>query len=233
MVSSSEPAPRTARQPEVPLDTAILEAARDILALEGLDGLSMRAVAERVGVSATAIYHYFAGKQDLVDRVVESGFRRFTGYLAEAVARERPGSLERIGAVGEAYIRFALENREYFRVIFSVQPTSPRVVEDLPGGGGYRLLRTSIDEAMAQGEMRSDIDPDTVALYLWSVVHGLVTLELACRLHGPSAEHCAPSDVAHPSPVATFGAFRSLIAAGLRPPPASHSCAPARAGGDA
>ena len=56
--------------------TAILEAARDLLALQGLEALSMRAVARRVGVSATAIYHYFESKETLVHCVVQTGYQR-------------------------------------------------------------------------------------------------------------------------------------------------------------
>ena len=62
-------------------DTAILEAARDLLAEGGIDALSMRAVAARVGVSATAIYNYFENKQALVESVISIGFERFDNYL--------------------------------------------------------------------------------------------------------------------------------------------------------
>ncbi len=110
-------------------ETAILEAARDLLADGGMDALSMRAVAARVGVSATAIYNYFENKRALVERVISMGFERFDGYLREAVVDRPKGSAERLRSLGEAYIRFALENRAYFRVLFSI---------DQAGGPGSR-----------------------------------------------------------------------------------------------
>ena len=62
--------PRLAEPPRATdTETAILVAARDLLAEGGLDALSMRAVAARVGISATAIYNYFTNKQALVRRV--------------------------------------------------------------------------------------------------------------------------------------------------------------------
>lgn len=162
-------------------EEAILEAARDLIAEGGLEAMSMRAVADRVGVSATALYHHFANKQALIDRVVHQAFERF-GEELELAARAHPrGSLERVAALGEAYVRFSIEHEAYFRVIFSIAAPNPREVEELPHGAGYPLLRQSIVDAMASGTMRS-ADPDLMAHYLWSHVHGIVTLALSCRI---------------------------------------------------
>jgi AcrR family transcriptional regulator len=151
------------------------------MAQGGIEAISMRAVAERVGVTATALYHYFQNKQELVDRVVRSAFERFGAHLDEAARPHPVGSVGRITALGEAYIRFAVENEAYFRLIFSIELKDPRSLEDLPGGGGYPLLRQCVVDAMAAGALRP-ADPDQVALYLWSLVHGIVTLALTCRL---------------------------------------------------
>ncbi len=161
-------------------EAAILEAVRDLLAEGGLPALSMRAVASRVGVSATAIYNYFENKEDLVRRVVTRGFERFAGYLREAIVALPVGSRERLRALGQAYIRFALENREYFRVIFASHAETPRDIEELPEGGGYELLWQSVVDAMEVGAVR-EADPDLVVLYLWTHVHGLVSLLLTCE----------------------------------------------------
>ena len=166
----------------------ILEAARDVIAAGGLEALSMRGVAERVGVSATALYHHFANKQALVDAVVQMAFERFGAEMEQAARAHPTGSLERVAALGEAYVRFAVEHEAYFRVIFSIAAPNPREVEDLPHGAGYPLLRQSIAEAMASGAMRA-ADPDLMAHYLWAHVHGIVTLALSCRLsHCPACE---------------------------------------------
>ncbi len=161
-------------------ETAILEAARDLLADGGMDALSMRAVAARVGVSATAIYNYFENKRALVERVISMGFERFDGYLREAVVDRPKGSAERLRSLGEAYIRFALENRAYFRVLFSMHADLPQEIEELPEAGGYSLFRQSVVDAMEAGTIRQ-ADPDLVVLYLWTHVHGLVTLLLGCK----------------------------------------------------
>jgi AcrR family transcriptional regulator len=191
---------------------AILEAARDLLAEGGLTAVSMRSVADRVGVSATALYHYFENKQDLVDRVVKSAFERFGTYLDEAIAQHPQGSFGRVRAIGEAYISFALENEAYFRVMFSIQLRDHlRTVEDLPGGGGYPVLKQCVTEAMDAGAMRR-ADPDIVAHFLWAMAHGIVTLALSCRLTGCEACQAEAGDV---SPMDLFHAFGPLIRHGL------------------
>jgi AcrR family transcriptional regulator len=196
------------RAESVQSEAAILDAARDILATRGVEGLSMRQVADQVGVSATAIYHYFDGKQDLVNRVVLSAFQRFGSYLHEAMESHPKGSVERIVALGEAYIRFALENQAYFRVMFSIAPEDRAALEELPDAGGYHLLRTAVAEAVEVGTIR-DTDAevlaalgeigmparshaDVLSMFLWSTVHGLVTLALCgaadrCQVEGMSS----------------------------------------------
>ncbi len=190
------------------IETQIVDATRDLIADRGLPALSMRAVAERVGVSATAIYHYFDGKQDLVDRVVGSAFARFGEYMESAMDCHPRGSMERVRALGEAYMSFALENVAYFRVIFSIQIAHPRDLADLPGGGGYPILRRAVVEAMESGAMRR-ADPDLASLFLWSTVHGLVTLVLACRLE--PRDECGES----PTPQGLFELFGPFLREGL------------------
>jgi AcrR family transcriptional regulator len=120
-------------------EAAILDAARDVLAEEGLEALSMRAVGARVGLSATALYNYVENKQALVDRVVARGFRRFESYMWRAVESVPSGGFERLHALGTAYLRFARENEQYFKIMFTIQPEDPREIE--AGGRGRRDRR--------------------------------------------------------------------------------------------
>ncbi|MBT8461687.1 MAG: TetR/AcrR family transcriptional regulator [Gemmatimonadetes bacterium] len=198
-------------------ETAILEAARNLLAEGGLDALSMRAVAAQVGLSATAIYHWFEGKEDLVDRVVAHGFQRSEAYMRKSIEHIPAGSMERVSALGEAYIRFALENREYFKIIFAIQTPAPRHMEDVPGQGGYRVLRECVVEAMEAGNMRKT-EPDIVVLYLWSLVHGLVTIFMACDPQDLLAETgCCEGLDERELTIGLFERFRDVVRIGLQP----------------
>ena len=205
------------------LPDAILRIARDVLAVHGLDALSMRSVADKAGVSATAIYHHFESKQALVEEVVSRGYRRFGDYLEAAIAPHPKGSIERLAAIGEAYIRFALENQEYFRVIFGIRSHTPRSINELPGGGGYFVLRQCVVDAMEAGTIRCDAEPDVVVHLLWSVAHGLVTLELACGITNPEAEGCPGEGKG--SPIDLFRAFRRFVENGIAADPGRSAAA--------
>ena len=194
-------------------ESAILAATRELLVAGGIEALSMRAVAERVGLSATAIYHHFANKQALVDRVVHDAFERFGTEMTQAAARHPQGSLERVQALGQAYVRFAVENETYFRVIFSIAAPHPRDPAELPHEGGYPVLRQSIVDAMASGAMR-EADPDVMAYYLWTHVHGIVTLALSCKL----SECGACTGVEVPVALELLHAFGPLLRDGIAGP---------------
>lgn len=197
----------------------ILIATRDLIIEQGLQSTSMSQIARRAGVGMGTIYNYFENKEDLVRRVVSLGFERFDGYLREAAAEWPRGSRERVRALGRAYLRFALENRQYFRVLFMMHGDLPEEIEELPQGGSYSLFRQSIVDAMEAGTIcRSD--PDLVVLYLWSSVHGLVGLLLSC---GPDAR-CRHSGE-RLSALELFADFGDLVYNGLRP-------RAARGGGD-
>ncbi|UCG89260.1 MAG: TetR/AcrR family transcriptional regulator [Gemmatimonadota bacterium] len=211
------------KQGSAQVEQAILDAARDLLAGGGQDALSMRQVADHVGVSATAIYHYFQGKQDLVNRVVLKAFERFGSYLREAMDSHPQGSAERFGALGEAYLRFALENEAYFRIMFSMQARDPAVLEQVPEGGGYHLLRRAVADALAAGTIRipdspagdlaapvrrGDADPDVIAMFLWCTVHGLVSLWLC-----GAANRCHVA--AAPTVIDMYRTFIPMVAHGI------------------
>jgi AcrR family transcriptional regulator len=195
------------------VEQAALDAARDLLASGGLEGLSMRSVAERVGVSATALYRYFENKEALIGRVVQRGFRQFGDYLQAAADQYPRGSMERVRALGEAYLGFAIENQSYFRVLFSIHHGGRHTLDDLPEGGGYGLLRQAVVDAIAAGSIRR-ADPDHVVMFLWSLTHGLLTISMACNI-----EHCpefGPETVSR-SPADLFRAFGLFVQHGIAP----------------
>jgi AcrR family transcriptional regulator len=196
--------------------TAILAAARDILAEGGLDALSMRAVAARVGTTPTAIYHYFEGKDDLVGQVVAHGFRQSEVHLWKAVERFPKGSIDRLAALGEAYIRFAMDHRPYFTIIFGIGSEEPRRLDEVPGRGGYGVMRQCVVDAIENGTIRPG-DPDTIVLYLWSIVHGLVTIALAFDSEAMLKDTAITVPDDESAPRHLYRSFRQLIEHGLVP----------------
>ncbi len=197
-------------------EAAILAAARDLLAEGGLEALSMRAVAARIGTTPTAIYHYFQNKDDLVGQVVARGFQQSEAHLWRAIEPFPVGSIERLAVLGEGYIRFALEHEPYFKVIFGIRTDQPRKLDDVPGRGGYGVLRHCVVDAMEAGTIRT-ADPDIVVLFLWSIVHGLVTISMACESESLLEDTAIEIPTGETAPAFLFRQFRDLIDMGLVP----------------
>lgn len=204
------------REPPALGDTeaAIYTAARDLLAEGGLDALSMRAVASRVGTTPTAIYHYFESKEELVEKVVIRGFQQSEAHLWRSIEGLPVGSLDRLVALGQAYIRFAVEHQPYFKIIFGIQTACPRELDDVPGRGGYGVLRQCVVDAIEAGTIRPG-DPDTIVLYLWSVVHGLVTIFMACECGSMLEDTAIEIPEGESAPGHVFGRFREIVEGGL------------------
>lgn len=189
----------------------ILRAARALLSERGTAGLVMRKVAERAGITAGAIYRHFPDKQTLVDRVVDLAFQHLELRLFKSIAPLPVGSFQRVVALGGAYIDFAEENREEFKILFDPFRSEPRKVRDFPGRI-YPILSDCIADAIQSGELRSS-DPDLAAFHLWSRVHGVVMLLMACDF-SDELSHCAPEL----TPSSLFEATRELIAFGMLHP---------------
>ena len=169
----------------------------------------MRAVAARAGVTVGAIYKHFPGKDALVDYVVGEAFQEFELRLLRAIAPLPVGSFERIAALGNAYIALSEDYEEHFKVLFAPVRTRGRKLADLPGQAGYGVLRQCVVEAMDSGCIR-EADPDLVAFFLWSRVHGIVTLLWACDFRG-----VLPVSASQLTPTHLFEATREFIASGL------------------
>lgn len=173
------------------LRTRILEAARDILSEEGLDALSMRAIAERIEYSPATIYLYFRDKDDLIRTVVGEGFRIMGEYIRRALDDEdgSTGAMARYRALGRAYVGFALENTAYLNVMFEL----PRVAQmecpepcddDVPltqDEVSWSLAVRSLEQAAEAGEIDLP-NPFRGALIGWAMMHGLVALYVGGHL---------------------------------------------------
>ena len=159
----------------------ILSAARSLHAAGGAEACAMRAVAERAGITPGAIYRHFDDKEALVARVVELAFQHFERFLLDSIVSQPVGSFARIAALGEAYIGFARDNEEEFKILFNPLVASRKKLHEIPGQAGYPIMLRCIEEAIDAGVVRKT-DPRLVAFYLWSRVHGIVMLLLACDL---------------------------------------------------
>lgn len=164
----------------------ILAAARELFLTGGAEAVTMRSVAERVGVTATALYRHFDSKEALLQAVIRAGFEGFGSYLYRALEGATP--VERLRLSGERYLEFALEQPQMYRTIFMApRPTEAPCEPEKPGQAPtFRFLTDRVRECMLEGLLRQD-EPEAVALAIWAHVHGLVALHLSGALGVPEA----------------------------------------------
>jgi AcrR family transcriptional regulator len=165
------------------LRNALIEAAATLIVEKGIDNVSLREVARKAGVSHAAPYHHFSNKSGLLAAVAEEGFSRFNGYQERAfrMARTKP-PLDRLKALGHAYIRFAVANPSFFRIMFRYDISDPYkypLFTALSKKTFDRLFDTISECLKAKNLTVNPLEP---AIRAWALVHGLVTLWLDGRL---------------------------------------------------
>jgi AcrR family transcriptional regulator len=151
-------------------------------ARQGVDGVSMRQLAEELGCSPMTPYRYFRNKEEILAAVRAAAFDRFANALEEA-ARQARGDLRAGGqAVGEAYVRFALEDPEAYRLMFDMaQPHPDRYPELVRASSRARQLMSAALEALVKAGIFAG-DPQLMGHVFWATLHGLVVLHLAGKL---------------------------------------------------
>jgi AcrR family transcriptional regulator len=158
----------------------ILACALDQYLDQGLKGLSMRKIAEKLEVSATAIYRHYRNKEDLLNNIIGEAIKVFGNYLFASLAGKTPE--ERLNLGGEAYINFALEQRNYYEVIFLApdQLGQECMPEDLRNKSmaTFQFLIDRVQECMESGHIKKN-DPYSVAMTIWAHSHGLISIYLA------------------------------------------------------
>jgi AcrR family transcriptional regulator len=163
----------------------ILHAAKELFLEQGYDQTTIRRIAERVGISAPALYLYFRDKEALMLALCDQTF----GYLLESVAeieRDVEDPVERLHRFGEAYVRFGLTHPDEYRLVFlnsdipeAIRQTGHRTPIDdptRPGVGGamvFSRLVACLKAAEASG-VKLNYPPDTCAELCWMGLHGLV-----------------------------------------------------------
>lgn len=161
------------------LKPALIQAGLDILEEKGLDALSLRAIASRVGVSHTAPKNHFDSFHGLLAAIAAEGFRRHAAEMRKGVEGASNGR-ERLDAASKGYVRFARENQALFSLMFS-----PRFHENAgdelsaAGRESYSVLE-EIAEGLDWQKRGPGLGPDTenlrTQLMLWAFVHGYASL---------------------------------------------------------
>jgi AcrR family transcriptional regulator len=165
----------------------ILDAARELFATYGYEGVSMRKIAEKIEYSATTIYQHFADKETLIKELCYSDFRHLAATLKDLLKLKDP--IDGIRKCGMAYVQFAVAYPNHYRLMFMTPfPAMTKnegeecEAKGNPDTDSYALLRQLVENAAVCGVLRkSNKDLELVVQTLWAGVHGVAALEIVMK----------------------------------------------------
>jgi AcrR family transcriptional regulator len=159
----------------------ILNAAADLLAETGDEqAVSIRAIADAVGVTPPSIYLHFADKDSLLQAVCDARFAELDAVISTA-AQGADDPVEALTQTAQAYVRFGLENPEHYRLLFMDRPNGVQMPDGDPReANGFRHVVHLVQDCIDRGVFRP-MDPFLGAITLWAAVHGITSLLISKR----------------------------------------------------
>ena len=168
------------------LERALVDTALLMIQQDGLQALTLRGVGARLGVSRTALYRHFDGKEALLARVASEGFKRFHEALSSAVARAEARRGDPMAAMAVAYSQFARSHPSHYQTMFSGVLTDGKRYPELQrcGEAAFNVLVDAIRRGQADGRIRCG-NPVPLAEITWALSHGIATLGMANQVPEP------------------------------------------------
>lgn len=150
---------------------AVLDEVERIVEDDGLETVSLRACAKRVGVSHSALFRHFSDKRHVLTAFAIRSAHRMAHAIEQKVAKAEPG--EKFLAAGLAYIDYAMRNPGPFRVVFREDVIEPTDLD-------YRQAMDKLGACLAIGGHGggNDLSLGPKALLAWASVHGIATLHV-------------------------------------------------------
>lgn len=151
----------------------------------GVESLSLREIAKKIGVTHSAPNKHFTKKESLLASLIEMGFLQFKSALLAGKKDIELHPREAFISMGVSYLRFAQENPELYRLMFSnsIQDLSEYPACERAGSESFDVLLSAVVTLQTQGILKQS-DPKEMAYMIWSFTHGYVMLVLDGRLQG-------------------------------------------------
>lgn len=159
----------------------IIHNARRILVEQGMDRLSIRALADSIDYTPGALYKYFGSKEELVDAVRADCFMRLNNFIATHM-QSAGSAAEMLLAGGMAYIEYAGRQPQEYHLMFNIEPS--RATSGEQRALAMRALLQIVQIGMANGEFAPQGAYDTTAItyHCWATVHGIASLHTTVLL---------------------------------------------------
>jgi AcrR family transcriptional regulator len=161
------------------LKEALIAAGLEILSEQGVEGLSLRNVAKKVGVSHTAPYNHFSDKQALLAAISTAGHEQLYQTLSDTFKKSKTDCTEIIPEIAWAYLQFALDDPGRFKLMFSgaLEEESNHPDYQQVALKNIAVLEQIITDCQASGQLPAS-QVQLAAIKLWSTVHGYTILML-------------------------------------------------------
>lgn len=175
------PKPKT-EQAREQLRTLIIDHARDLFVSKGVEAVTMREIAKRIGYSATSIYLHFADKEALLRAICDTDFLKLATALKEILAIADP--IERMVAFGQGYARFALSYPNHYRLMFMTPhlpytPSQTALQQNNAEQDAYFQLKMVINDVYLAGGFKDTMqDAELIAQTVWAGIHGVCALQI-------------------------------------------------------
>jgi AcrR family transcriptional regulator len=161
--------------------------ARSVLAAEalfaqgGIGAVTMRNLASELGCSATMPYSYFDNHEALISALRGAVFARFADSQREVA--QKPGSARhQLARIGRAYVDFALQHPDAYKLMFTLEPPKERYPElERETKRSFAPLLSAMKDAVKTGEVQGPAS--TAAHLFWAQLHGLVSLQFANKFN--------------------------------------------------
>jgi AcrR family transcriptional regulator len=158
------------------LGNALITLALEHIQRDGIAQLSVRKLSEEIGVSPGAAYRHFADKQSLLDALALLGFQMLGERMTKSIAKATT-SQEKLEACGQAYVLFAYENPDHFRLMFEgIDPANTKVYI------AFKQLAAILQEVLGVIGYKNEMTKDELIGAVWSSVHGMSMLLVEHRL---------------------------------------------------
>lgn len=179
------------------LKNALIKAGVEILAKEGVGGLSLRKVAQRAGVSHSAPYAHFPDKQSLIAAISTEGFNQLYAELGAAISPHSKSPKKQLLEGSQAYVRFALKNSDTFKIMFSgvleKEKDYPSFVEI--SSKTFKLV-VEVVQACQNAGVLPTAPANLMAVSVWGQIHGIVSLALEGQISHSVLEKIKIEDIA-------------------------------------
>lgn len=164
------------------LRNLIINTAKILFLNKGIEYVTIRNIAANIDYSIGTIYLYFKDKNEILLEIVNSGFSILKEYIINSKTTEYP--LEELLNIGNSYIRFALENKELYDLMFVIKDPNINIQKDHIDyeNDVFKNLENTVKKCIENGYF-TDQSSYNIALCMWSLVHGLCTLHIRSHLY--------------------------------------------------